>query len=315
MEKKADIATNSIPWIKTIVVVALFVSLFAIFLYGSKFGFGLWDTPERWGALGDFFGGILNPILAFLSLILLFITLQQNQKALSQNKEALDQNKDALKMNSEELALTREEVEGSKKALELQASILQKQNFEGTFFQLLSLYNEIVDSMDINDKTGRDCFEYLFKELKKIMPKHSVTYYDSTKFTSPMGGISIDQRKLNTLIDEQSFLQKDLSKAYLEFYSKNHNEIGHYFRVLYNVMKFIENNAPEDEAKMYSNLVRAQLSTYELPLIFYNCLSDEGEKFKPLIEKYSLLKFLSQDKDFLIFRGNELGFYKSSAYK
>ncbi|MCF6189785.1 MAG: putative phage abortive infection protein [Cocleimonas sp.] len=312
MGKKTDIVPN-IPWIKTIVVVAAIVSLSAIIFYWYKFGFGLWDTPEKWGALGDFFGGILNPILAFLSLILLLITLQQNQKALSQNKKALDQNKDALQMNSQELALTREEVEGSKKALELQASILQKQNFEGTFFQLLSLYNEIVDSMDINDKTGRDCFEPLYKELKEIMPS-IVTNYHSVVSRGALGK-SIDQRKLSILIDEQKISNKDLNTIYLDFYSKKQNEIGHYFRVLYNIMKFIENNAPKEEAKMYSNLVRAQLSTYELPLVFYNCLSDEGEKFKPLIEKYSLLKFLPQDKEFLIFRGKELEFYKYSAYK
>ena len=44
----------------------------------------------------------------------------------------------------------------------------------------------------------------------------------------------------------------------------------------YNIIKFIDNNAPKKEAKMYSNLVRAQLSTNELSLIFYNCLSEEG---------------------------------------
>ena len=44
-------------------------------------------------------------------------------------------------------------------------------------------------------------------------------------------------------------------------------------------------------------MIRAQLSDYELLWIFYNCLSENGlEKFKPLIEEYSLLKNLPQTK-------------------
>ena len=43
---------------------------------------------------------------------------------------------------------------------------------------------------------------------------------------------------------------------------------------------------------IYTSIVRSQLSDYELLWIFYNCLSLKGAKFKPLIEKYSLLKNL-----------------------
>jgi hypothetical protein len=39
----------------------------------------------------------------------------------------------------------------------------------------------------------------------------------------------------------------------------------------------------------YTRLIRAQLSSHELVIIFYSCLSTKGrEKFKPLIEKYKL---------------------------
>jgi len=35
---------------------------------------------EHWGQIGDFFGGILNPIYSFLALIVLWFTLSNNQK-------------------------------------------------------------------------------------------------------------------------------------------------------------------------------------------------------------------------------------------
>jgi len=42
-------------------------------------------------------------------------------------------------------------------------------------------------------------------------------------------------------------------------------------------------------------MLRAQLSDFELLWIFYNCLSENGvEKFKQLVEQYSILKNLPQ---------------------
>src|SRR5215213_5051365 len=49
--------------------------------------------------------------------------------------------------------------------------------------------------------------------------------------------------------------------------------------------------SPVKDKHLYTNLVRAQLSSYEIALTFYNCLSEMGrEKFKPLVERYALLK-------------------------
>ena len=75
-------------------------------------------------------------------------------------------------------------------------------------------------------------------------------------------------------------------------------QVGHYFRNLYNFVKFVdqESDFPKDhkDKKFYTNLIRAQLSSDELGLLFYNCLSNRGAKFKVLVEKYALL----EDMDF-----------------
>ena len=267
------------------IILTVLVILSPIFLYAYKFGIGLWNTPEQWGSLGDFFGGVLNPLLGFLSLIFLLITLTQNQKALSQNKEALNQNEKALKINSDELILTREEVSGSRHALEEQAKILEKQNFEGTFFQLLSLYNEIVSSIDFENETGRDSFKKINNHLHRYLT-----------------------------MDKSKDIESKINDGYLKFYAKFHSELGHYFRVIYNIVKFVD-NSDLDNKRVYTNLIRAQLSTDELRLILYNCLSDEGKKFKPLVEKYSLLKFLPINSNLLIFKGKETELYNITAFK
>jgi DNA polymerase II large subunit len=83
-----------------------------------------------------------------------------------------------------------------------------------------------------------------------------------------------------------------LNAVYMEFYRSNSSELGHYFRSLYNIVKFVK-NSEVDNKNLYTNLVRAQLSSYELLLMFYNCLSEMGsEKFKPYTVEFNLLKHL-----------------------
>ena len=62
----------------------------------------------------------------------------------------------------------------------------------------------------------------------------------------------------------------------------------------------------------YTSITRSQLSDYELLLLFYNGLSEMGEKFKPLIEEYALLKNLPRMD---IYDSSLFDLYEGSAYK
>jgi Putative phage abortive infection protein len=168
----------------------------------------------------------------------------------------------------------------------------EKQNFEETFFQMLRLHNEIVNSITIQGviiNVGRESFVYLCKQLQleynieinKFMPKKTE---EDIEFVNRISG---------------------------EFFSYYLQHIGHYFRNLYNIIKFIDKSNINDKI-FYTNLVRAQLSTDELHLLFFNCLSNYGnEKFKPLIEKYALLKNIEK---FPLINANHNRFYAISAF-
>jgi hypothetical protein len=59
---------------------------------------------------------------------------------------------------------------------------------------------------------------------------------------------------------------------------------------MYNIVKFIATSEAENK-QTYINILRAQLSSSELNLLFYNCISKYGsEKFRPLVEKFGLLE-------------------------
>jgi len=160
---------------------------------------------------------------------------------------------------------------------------------ENTFFQMMSLHSEILKGIDLqqgaNTMTGRDAF----KVMQNTM----------------LNGKTMQLLSSNDL--------EKINEGYLSIYQSYQNELGHYFRYLYNIMKFIDRSPMEDK-RFYSNLLRAQLSNYELVLLFYNCLSVYGrDKFKLLVEEYGLLKNMPKQLIFN-FSGQE-GFYKKSAYK
>lgn len=88
---------------------------------------------------------------------------------------------------------------------------------------------------------------------------------------------------------EPSILKRN---AYEELYNNKEEEIGHYYRNLYRIVKFIQDEnfstdkiQNEKEQKKYRGILRAQLSSMELLMLFYNVVySKKGEKFKEILK-------------------------------
>jgi hypothetical protein len=208
-------------------------------------------TESKFDPLNALFSG-----LAFWGVIYA-ILLQRNELALQRK----------------ELELTRSEVRGQKEQLQAQNVTMKQQRFENTVFSLLNLFNSIVDSMETTKseygepKTfkGRDCFTLFYNDLYREYTGQKNTTPD---WTSPQLCIA----------------------AYDRFAAYRHAVVGHYFRTLYNIIKFIEKSDVEDK-QTYINIVSAQLSSSELILLFYYCLSRyDSQQFKLCVERFGLLK-------------------------
>jgi hypothetical protein len=277
-----------------------------IWIIGSLFVIlilGLWyytycelkglDANDR-GTFGDMFGSV-NAIYSGLAFAGIIFTI------LLQRKE--------LRYQREELKETRQEFITQNKTL-------KAQRFENIFFNLVSLHNQIVNDIDYDKRVQRS-----------FNPGDSETVI--------VKGRDVFRDRFNNL---HSSLKEstDFNETYLEFYEKRKTDFGHYFRNLYRIIKMVhqtefiaseelENrlNRPctKEELELcnyierykYTCIVRAQLSDYELLLLFYNCLSDNGiEKFKPLVEEYALLKNLPTGD---IFDQSLIGRYSVNAFK
>lgn len=111
-----------------------------------------------------------------------------------------------------------------------------------------------------------------------------------------------------------NILKLRVNEIYTDFFSAHAAQLGHYFRHLYHLLKFIQTERDIDRQK-YSDFVQAQMSYDELYLIAINGISNYGrKKMLPLLNEFSFLENLAINDDEIVRRLVEL-FYPSTKKK
>lgn len=221
------------------------------------------DSWEARDGFGGMFGGFEALVSAFAFAGLIYTAYLQRRE---------------LALQRLDLRETRQEIKGQREQLEKQSEILDLQQFESTFFNLVTLHNQIVESMSFSEDkgdgevgvtvSGRQTLVYIREEL--LEPKFQIEQAD------PKGREPYEIALLTyQYIEEQG--AADI--------------LGHYFRNLYHIIKFVDEEAPSDP-KRYVNFLRAQLSGTELVLLFFNCLEPGFETFRDLVVRYALFEHL-----------------------
>ncbi|WP_052414721.1 putative phage abortive infection protein [Paenibacillus sp. FSL R5-0345] len=110
---------------------------------------------------------------------------------------------------------------------------------------------------------------------------------------------------------KQEFIDEPLNElkvaAFEMIYNEYESQIGHYFRNLYRIVKLIQDekfheNELENnkEKRKYRGILRAQLSSYELLVLFYNLVySSKGKGFKELLTNTNFFDDHLSSKDFI----------------
>lgn len=265
-------------------LIALCIGLCA--LTGLTIGFAI-DNKKIFdlNALSDL-ATILAGVASLVGLVLLYITYQSQKKELKASKDAF-----------------------------------QHQKVDTAFFNMLSLLQEMVSAMSdtvVSRKGGEEKVEgrtYLKEALRQL---HNA-YLDRARINmrpNPQTGgfnsfqpstyfITHDEKDKNneTVNLEHSISYRDLveevSAKYEEFYSEHQQNLGHYFRYVYNIIKYVldpVNQLDEPDKHRYLGILQSQLSNDEMGLIFYNSISkhsrtSNGEyRFLKWLDKYKLLE-------------------------
>lgn len=151
-----------------------------------------------------------------------------------------------------------------------------EERFESRFFRVNDALRSVVAGIVVRDphaphggkmKIGKDAFGALLVEMSKF-PLNPAEY--------PLGSL--------TPIDE-------IRVRYQMMYSSNEDDLGPYFRMLYQIIRYIQRSVVKNKQE-YADVIRAELSSSELCLLAINCLTAQGENFKPLVEEFGLLKHM-----------------------
>jgi hypothetical protein len=221
-------------------------------------------------------------------------------------------------LQSKELKIQRKELKDTRKEFKTQNETLKIQRFENTFFNLLSIHHQIVNSIVYN-----------YEDIKYYGNTHDLFGISPDKepkeITINLKGRELFKYRYKEMQQYMEDFPEKYSENYLNQYHQSQAYFGHYFRNLYRMIKLVDQtdffynsrNTPIEEVyKMkykYTSMIRAQISDYELLMLFYNCLTELGnEKFKPLIENYTFFKNLPKD---LIYSKDHLILYANSAFE
>ena len=146
------------------------------------------------------------------------------------------------------------------------------QQLDASFFNLLSVQQRIVESI----KGGIE-----LKGGATAPPLSGFNYINQL--------VIVIQNNEKELTDDKNYKEK-LFELYK--YRVDQNLLGHYYRHLYHILKYIDSsNVPEFIKRKYINILQAQMSDHELYLCVLNCCGECGvDKFVDLLDKYSFLE-------------------------
>ncbi|SDD20342.1 Putative phage abortive infection protein [Williamwhitmania taraxaci] len=303
------------------------IGIVLFFWQNLRFDISQQIDSNKFSQFGDFVGGIIGSLLAFAGVILFYVALTEQREDIRINRDVLKTQVNALEQQIKEFELQREELELTREVFVDQSKTLKLQQFESTFFNSMTLLNNIIGNISytVNNtptyqrpgdepafpqpdrsKTylGRDCFDFFYKDLK-------------SEYTKLIADYSLKNIKQVYVPNSDFNIPKEVKNefalaAWDNFFDYTHSDLGHYFRTIYNIVKFINDKKPENP-KYYTNLLRSQFSTYEHLLLFYNCISEFGnEKFKPLIIEYSMLDNLASSE---LLDNEHREFYPEKAYE
>jgi len=241
-------------------------------------------NPETAGQLGSFVGGYVGAIFALTGVVLLFSTLK-----------------------GQRIAFT-------------------IQNFENKYFELIKMHRDNVAEIEIQGASGRKVFVLLLRELRcaleairEIGRTHkqqlsqqellTVAYYCLFYGVGPNSSRML---KMSLSNFDEAFIEavegtlnrsaikdeyrKDRNLGYVPF-EGHQSRLGHYYRHLYQMIKYVDRQEVQIDKYEYVKTVRAQLSTHEEALLLVNSLTPIGRNWwqDNLIVKYRLVQNIPRE--------------------
>lgn len=175
--------------------------------------------------------------------------------------------------------------------------------FEQNFFTMTGNLENIVSNLTYTEHFTNP-FAQQLPNIGLGVPVHNI-FGNNTPTTSQNNELVIKGREIfEYLYNRQSIdgnitgIKQAVLNGGLQSYEQamSHGVLDHYFRYIYRIIKYVDDCElflkDTVRKQYYVSILRAQVSCYELLMIFYNCQLSSHHKFKKLIEDYTFFNNL-----------------------
>jgi Putative phage abortive infection protein len=229
-------------------------------LLASKFGLGeLANDIGKWGQVGDYFGGLMNPVLALLTLVGVWTGVN----------------------------IQRTELKATKEALQGQVAI-------DIVFRQLDLHARVTDQVNVFTRTGRSSFALV---TETISTSALSAWLQIRGNFNPANGDALtwnNEKALNPSGIEGRFEESYPALPYIAHFERCYaaglpgdnasleSRLGHYFRSVYSLIRTIQSSPSFDDRQKsdLTDILRAQLTEQEFVVLALNGSIGPGRKFR-----------------------------------
>lgn len=287
-------------------------TLYIFLKYTNPIDTNLKIDPDIFGNYGSLVGGVTASALTIASIFLIIQSLNEQNRNFRQEQENQQKNFETEQRN--------------------QRISFEKQLIETRFFELIKMHRENVADLNIGNRFGLKIFQSLRRELNEALVIVRETLRNNSNYSELdviniayqcffYGSVGPNSTSIlqHSLINYHKKLDPELIQSLFKSFEMAQDRVksdqtfsykpfeGHqsrlsrYFRHIFQSVKYINNQSilTYKEKYDYVKTLRAQLSTQEQLILFFNSLSSLGiewEKKKglndddKLITKYNLIK-------------------------
>lgn len=242
------------------IVLIIFLIIFIYYcLVGNQSDFHF--NAENMGQLGDYIGGLLNPILAFSSFMALLYTIRL------QSEE--------LKATRKELAISETAQKKSEEALVKQLEIAQQQQFETTFFSLLEQINKVANKLESKLSSEDNGIGKIINNISRNNAYYIMSYSSYNKYS----------------YNEYN----DVERTFYVFKISIHDylpQFKSFSLLIFQMLKMINSLTDESLKKDYADILKASLhiNLLQLLAIYADDIDKFSDENRKLIRKFHLLE-------------------------
>lgn len=242
---------------------------------------------DKFGQFGDIIGGVVGSIWALAGVMLFYAAFKKQIEALDNQKEATQAAISSIEIQSKELQLQRKELEQTREVFKEQEKTLKIQQFESTFFNLISLLESVLNSIDID-------------EIVKIERRagyveggtgFSIVEPEYDNITNVFTGRDCIAKMLSRInLNISNVCENGISREEViaEFKEEYEGDIEPYLNLIKQVLIRIE-NCPLNDNNEYIDILKAQLTKKELKFMKIMTETDLiDNNFQQLIDKHNM---------------------------